>query len=516
MANKTASTLWFSIISTMQFTSMAFLIICCVTAPVFKQIGLSKYNNITYGVFGYCDTSADTCSKASASYDPYTLQNDSDNTNWKLSSKARDSLGKILIVTPIAAGLNFFSFLFSLFMVIMSFMSSELASASVIFILHLFVAGIGFLAATLICIVVFLLFYPNVTWCSWILIPAAALPLVSIPLIFFAHSYSTSPSYNDDSSIDGEDREIVRILDEDDMMKKQYGDISKGIDEPIEISPFSNPQNGSHVDSSSTIATSNVDEKIYKNNSNANTDELGNGLEKSETAYSAIDSQRLPVKQNSIHSHEKKIPSLSSTSSSSYSDKERFLANLVKESDNREIFGSNDNASDSGLTSVSQRGVNPYFQQAAMHHQPQQQPQQPQQPQQNFNNNRNQMQYPNSQMRNVNQSQPRYNNHQPQNMSYNQYNNGNAPMYNNQRNMQRAMPNNYHNQYQQMPQQNYYPQQQFQPRAKPQYNNNYPPQQMMPNGRQVTSNRYQPAYKKMQGRNNIPNASAMDNAYNFR
>lgn len=100
----TKSTVILSTITILQFVSMAFLIICCVTAPVFKQIGLSKYNDITYGVFGYCN--GNNCSKASASYNPSQFQESND--NWKINNHARGVLGKILIVTPIAAGLNFF------------------------------------------------------------------------------------------------------------------------------------------------------------------------------------------------------------------------------------------------------------------------------------------------------------------------------------------------------------------------------------------------------------------------
>lgn len=55
-----------SAITVAQFVSMAFLIICCVTAPVFKQIGLSKADGIVFGTFGYCEQGS--CSSASASY----------------------------------------------------------------------------------------------------------------------------------------------------------------------------------------------------------------------------------------------------------------------------------------------------------------------------------------------------------------------------------------------------------------------------------------------------------------
>ncbi|CAB4254249.1 similar to Saccharomyces cerevisiae YOL019W (ohnolog of YFR012W) Putative protein of unknown function [Maudiozyma barnettii] len=180
------SGIYFSIIGAFQFISMAFLIICCVTAPVFKQIGLSKYESITYGVFGYCSGS-DGCSKAKGSYDPYSLTDDT--TAWKLKSESRKALGSILIVMPIAAGLNFFAFVAASVSAIMSFLNSSSYNeiSAVSFIINIIFQLVAFLSAALMCVVTFLLFYPHVTWCTWLLIPAGVLPLLSLPLLFFAY-----------------------------------------------------------------------------------------------------------------------------------------------------------------------------------------------------------------------------------------------------------------------------------------------------------------------------------------
>lgn len=67
---------------------------------------------------------------------------------------------------------------------------------------------LGFLSASLICIVVFLLFYPHVTWCSWVLIPGAALSLLVIPLIFSAYSRS-SGSRDDDETEELEEKGML-------------------------------------------------------------------------------------------------------------------------------------------------------------------------------------------------------------------------------------------------------------------------------------------------------------------
>lgn len=197
-----------STITVFQFVSMAFLIICCVTAPVFRQIGLSKYNDITYGVFGYCH--GNSCSKASASYNPSQFQENND--NWTLNNHTRDVLGKILIVTPIAAGLNFFSFLSSFISIIIVTLQNNNTFSAVLFFINFLFTLFGFLSASLMCIVIFLLFYPNMTWCSWLLIPAAALQLINIPIIFISYFNSRS---DDENSLDYTD-------DGDHLLSKEF------------------------------------------------------------------------------------------------------------------------------------------------------------------------------------------------------------------------------------------------------------------------------------------------------
>lgn len=200
-----------SLVVFLQFIAMAFLIIACVTAPVFKQIGLSKYDDVTYGTFGYCNS--DGCSSAQANYNPQNLSTDG---NWKMSSTARESLGKILIVTPIAAGLSFFA-MFSSFFSQFGFFNS----ISGMFVVNLFFSVLGFLSSALICIVVFLLFFPNVTWCTYILVPAAVLNLISIPLAFLAYSQFTraNDSGEDDGSSSIRDKFYKDELSKDDFQR---------------------------------------------------------------------------------------------------------------------------------------------------------------------------------------------------------------------------------------------------------------------------------------------------------
>ncbi|CUS20995.1 LAQU0S02e03136g1_1 [Lachancea quebecensis] len=175
-----------------QFASMAFLIICCVTAPVFKQIGLSKTDGIVFGTFGYCEQGS--CSSASASYHPEQLAT---SASWKMGTSAREALGKILVIMPVAAGLAFLSMLGSFISLF-----GAIGTSGAAFVINLLLSVIAFAGSALMCIVVFLLFYPNITWCGWLLIPAAAVNLVCIPLTFL--SYSLAPSKEQDSDAESE------------------------------------------------------------------------------------------------------------------------------------------------------------------------------------------------------------------------------------------------------------------------------------------------------------------------
>ncbi|CAI4051107.1 hypothetical protein SKDZ_15G1350 [Saccharomyces kudriavzevii ZP591] len=204
---KKNSSVIFFLVALSQFITMAFLIIGSVTAPIFKQIGYSKYDEITYGTFGYCKDGS--CSKASYNYNPDQLS-DSD-SDWKLNSNARSILGKIIFVTPIAAGLNFLAFLSTIMSILLiNVLSSDKVggASAIMFFVNLALSTLGFLSACLICIVAFLLFYPHVTWCSWILIPGAALSLIVVPLIFLAYSRS-SGSRDDDEMEELEEKGML-------------------------------------------------------------------------------------------------------------------------------------------------------------------------------------------------------------------------------------------------------------------------------------------------------------------
>lgn len=216
--------------------ALAFLILATITAPVVSSLSLAEADDLKYGVFGYCSTTNSTCSDATF---PYKVSSLTTSTDWKMDDNARDTLAKILIVTPIAAGFTLLSLLFNLFAHFRAF-----GSSLAFYLIGFFFTLIAFFAAALTCIVVFLLFYPNVSWCAWILIPAAILNLFAVPLMFFALR-TTPNSFNDDDE-ETEDKNLTDLSDGDNFKSNE-----------IKLSDFSGPN--------ATFTNSNNNSSIDKN-----------------------------------------------------------------------------------------------------------------------------------------------------------------------------------------------------------------------------------------------------------
>ncbi|AQZ10997.1 DCV1 (YFR012W) and YOL019W [Zygosaccharomyces parabailii] len=198
----------------LQFVAMAFLVIACLTAPVFHQIGLGKKSGTTYGVFGYCETISG-CSSAKAQYNVPDEQAQGD--NWAFSKHSRTILGHMLIATPVAAGLNFFAFLSLMMTLVSTLMSRDgnIRGSAFAFFVNLFFTALSFLASAFVCFVVFFSFWPHTTWITWLTIPAAALPLLEVPLVFLAHSRGSLRRGSKEVSDEDSDEEAVNMLPQD-------------------------------------------------------------------------------------------------------------------------------------------------------------------------------------------------------------------------------------------------------------------------------------------------------------
>ena len=291
----TKTSVYFALIAVFQFIAMAFLIICCVTAPVFKQIGLSQHEDITYGTFGYCSAD-DGCSSAAASYDPYSLTSNDD--DWKMNSTARKALGNILIVMPIAAGLNFFAFVGAAVSFVLSLVRPSTSGSipAATFIINLILQLVAFLSAALMCIVSFLLFFPHVTWCTWLLIPAGVLPLLSMPLMFAAYMAKDPDMARDEGDITAMDGS-ERLLRAEDL----YENVNQDTVLP-DIQPATRRPDGSSFGTTYNSSGSTLDKEKY-DMYNTTTDELDESQDNSDAeVYAENEEKGTPKRFSAIRS----------------------------------------------------------------------------------------------------------------------------------------------------------------------------------------------------------------------
>ncbi|KAH3900416.1 SUR7/PalI family protein SCDLUD_003395 [Saccharomycodes ludwigii] len=342
-----------------QFASLAALIIACVTAPVFKQIGLSSYNGIHYGVFGYCDDTS-TCTKASANYHPSEVTSSS--SNWKLDDYARSTLGELLIVVPISAGVLFIAMVSNIISTVFSFKANG-TSSLIIFIINLILSFLGFAGSAFSCIVCFLLFYPNVTWCSWILIPSAVLALLSLPLTFFIY-------YNNNED---QEEETASTKDGDD-----YSSANPVVNNTHAFSTLNNNKSGNllkqatnFVEETKTVTDDDDDSRDagtgyasqYYNRAGKSHSTLDIGLSSSATSnYRSYENPYLRTPQNSNNNNLAQTNTLgteSEASSGSYTTEKKFMKDVhatEKEDEYDDIHSLNNNNKQEYLSMINRNG----------------------------------------------------------------------------------------------------------------------------------------------------------------
>lgn len=153
--------------------SLVFLILANVSSPVSTALKVASEGDYTFGIFGYCKSS--TC--PSGTY-PVSFGNIDSSANWFLSSSTRNTLSKAFIVAPIAAGLVFLALVFTAVLIFFD--------TSLVVIMSLVFTVLAFLAAAVSCVMVVLVFHPYVAWAGWILVAAAALTLIAIPMLILA------------------------------------------------------------------------------------------------------------------------------------------------------------------------------------------------------------------------------------------------------------------------------------------------------------------------------------------
>lgn len=145
--------------------AFALELIAVLSVPVTRSITLCTYQNIQFGVFGYCDTSTNTCSNIGIGYSDVASVE-----GFSLPSNARHTLANLLIVHVVAAGLTFILLILTL---LAHFHAAAHSSKYLLTILIL--ALPCFLLSLLAFLVDILLFVPHLDWGGWIVLAATVL-----------------------------------------------------------------------------------------------------------------------------------------------------------------------------------------------------------------------------------------------------------------------------------------------------------------------------------------------------
>ncbi|KAL4918593.1 SUR7/PalI family-domain-containing protein [Aspergillus aurantiobrunneus] len=152
------------------------LLLSVLSTPIVKNIPLATFDNVEYGVFGYCKDG--TCTAIHVGYTTEDIQNTGSSDNdFNLPSDARRSLSSILIVHPIAA------FLTLICLCLAAAAHFHAPSHSPRYLLGLLILLLPTLLVSLLAFLVdILLFVPHLSWGGWIVL-AATIILVTCGVV---------------------------------------------------------------------------------------------------------------------------------------------------------------------------------------------------------------------------------------------------------------------------------------------------------------------------------------------
>lgn len=153
--------------------AFALLLLSVISAPIISAIPIGSFDNVQFGVFGFCGPSG--CSSAGIGYDIDSVIPNRKAQNFDLPSGVRHTLSMILILHPVAAFLTLVMF----FMAVAAHFRA--ASHSSKYLLAFLIFN---LITFLVCIAAFvidvLLFIPHLAWGTYITIAATALVFFSL------------------------------------------------------------------------------------------------------------------------------------------------------------------------------------------------------------------------------------------------------------------------------------------------------------------------------------------------
>lgn len=190
--------------------AFVFLLLATISSPVVSTFRLATTNDYYYGIFGYCEIGG-SCSKAAY---PLTLSAIDTRVAWMFARSTRDTLAKIFILAPIALGFNFFT--------LVAVGITHFLLSPVIFV-ALVLNIISFIATTIICIIVILVFHPQVSWTGWILVGAAAANLISLILLFVCLKFQ----YLDQSDDDDDEEDSTFANDTNNKFDDKFANYNK-------------------------------------------------------------------------------------------------------------------------------------------------------------------------------------------------------------------------------------------------------------------------------------------------
>ncbi|PNP37268.1 hypothetical protein TGAMA5MH_10837 [Trichoderma gamsii] len=153
--------------------AFALLLLSVISAPIISAIPLGSFDNVQFGVFGFCRPSG--CSSAGIGYDIDSVIPNRKAQDFDLPSGVRHTLSMILILHPVAAFLTLVMFCMA---VAAHFRAASHSSK------YLLAFLIFNLITFLVCIAAFvidvLLFIPHLAWGTYITIAATALVFFSL------------------------------------------------------------------------------------------------------------------------------------------------------------------------------------------------------------------------------------------------------------------------------------------------------------------------------------------------
>lgn len=189
--------------------SFVFLLLATISPPVVSTFALSKTSDYVYGIFGFCTNSGSKCSTATF---PYSLSDVDDKTdNWLLANSSRDNLAKVFIIAPISLGVNF---------ILLALIVAAHFTAKTVTIFAIILNFISFIVTTLVAVIIVVVFYPNVAWTGWILIGAAAANLISI--VFLALAATIGSDDNDVDDLDSAENNLTNFT----VLENKFNNVS--------------------------------------------------------------------------------------------------------------------------------------------------------------------------------------------------------------------------------------------------------------------------------------------------